>query len=222
MYAPGENIDTASKASDTATVVSSGPDGAAGYVAGAAALVLEQLKTSGALGTVTAPGQIPERVWQVIDAETTKRAIRDDDPFSTGKLLHITDRPWAVSDLTAEVAPAVGVGSGQVRLSWTLPADPGLSPTDYVIERSTDGSTWTVVDDGVSTAKTATVMSLTNGTAYSFPRRRQELRRHRPMVDDRGHTPVVSRRSAHRTHGRDGAGDRPGCRPGEADVDRAG
>ncbi len=168
LYAPGENIDTASKASDTATVVSSGPDGAAGYVAGAAALVLEQLKTSGALGTVTAPGQIPERVWQVIDAETTKRAIRDDDPFSTGKLLHISDRPWAVSDLTAEVAPAVGVGSGQVRLSWTLPADPGLSPTDYVIERSTDGSTWTVVDDGVSTAKTATVMSLINGTAYSF------------------------------------------------------
>ena len=72
-----------------------------------------------------------------------------------------------LSGLTAAVAPAVGVGSGQVKLTWTAPGD-AATFTDYWIEQSTDGTTWTTVTDGVSTATTATVSNLTNGTPYSF------------------------------------------------------
>jgi hypothetical protein len=75
--------------------------------------------------------------------------------------------PDAPAGLTAAVAPAAGLDSGQVRLSWQAPAAP-MPVTDYLIEFSADGSTWTSVNDGVSTATTSTVSGLTNGTPYSF------------------------------------------------------
>ena len=54
-------------------------------------------------------------------------------------------------------------------MSWTAPTDDGGSAvTDYRIESSVDGATWTAVDDGVSTATTSTVSGLTNGTIYQF------------------------------------------------------
>ena len=68
----------------------------------------------------------------------------------------------------AGVTPADGVGSGQVKLTWTAPADHGAAITDYVIESSLDGTVWTTVDDGVSTSTAYTVSGLTNGTRYSF------------------------------------------------------
>ena len=62
-----------------------------------------------------------------------------------------------------------GVGSGEVRLSWSAPASNGGSPvTDYVIEQSTNGTTWVTVVDGVSTTTSFEVSGLTNGTAYQF------------------------------------------------------
>ena len=77
--------------------------------------------------------------------------------------------PGAPLGLAAVVAPASGVGSGEVRLSWAVPASDGGSPvTDYVIERSTNGFTWVTVVDGVSTATSHTVSGLSNGTAYQF------------------------------------------------------
>ena len=77
--------------------------------------------------------------------------------------------PSAPLSLVAAVAPVVGVGSGEVRLSWSAPASNGGSAiTDYLIERSTDGSTWTTIVDGVSTATSHTLTGLSNGTAYQF------------------------------------------------------
>jgi large repetitive protein len=76
--------------------------------------------------------------------------------------------PGGPGGLQTAVAPAAGVGSGQVKLVWVAPAGNGSAITDYVIERSIDGTTWTAVGDGVSTATTATVQGLTNGTAYGF------------------------------------------------------
>ena len=76
--------------------------------------------------------------------------------------------PGTLGGLTASTAPAVGVGSGQVKLTWNAPADNGAAVTDYVVESSVDGTTWTTVDDGVSTAATYTVSGLTNGTRYSI------------------------------------------------------
>jgi large repetitive protein len=76
--------------------------------------------------------------------------------------------PAAPDGLTAALAPATGVSSGQVKLTWTTPIDNGSTITDYIIESSTDGQTWTAVDDGMSPAATATVRGLSNGTNYQF------------------------------------------------------
>jgi hypothetical protein len=72
--------------------------------------------------------------------------------------------------LAAAVAPAAGVGSGQVRLSWAAPANTGGYPiTDYVIQRSWDGGrTWWSLSDGVSTSRTALISGHSNGATYRF------------------------------------------------------
>ena len=59
--------------------------------------------------------------------------------------------------------------SGQVRLSWTSPvANGGSTITDYVIQRSPNGSTWSTIPDGVNRNTTFTVTGLSNGVRYYF------------------------------------------------------
>jgi Fibronectin type III domain len=57
-------------------------------------------------------------------------------------------------------------GPGRATLSWfqngTLPV------TDYVIQRSTDATSWVTLNDGVSTATTYTATGLTNNVTYYF------------------------------------------------------
>jgi predicted phage tail protein len=61
-------------------------------------------------------------------------------------------------------------GNGQVQLSWTAPvSNGGLSVTDYTIQYSSNsGSSWQTFTDAVSSATSATVTGLTNGTGYLF------------------------------------------------------
>jgi hypothetical protein len=60
-------------------------------------------------------------------------------------------------------------GVGNVALSWTAPTNTGgVSLTDYIVQHSTDQSSWTTFADGTSTATTATVTGLTGGTSYYF------------------------------------------------------
>jgi hypothetical protein len=60
-------------------------------------------------------------------------------------------------------------GVGTVALSWTAPTNTGgVALTDYVVQYSTDQSSWTTFADGTSTATTATVTGLTGGTNYYF------------------------------------------------------
>lgn len=74
---------------------------------------------------------------------------------------------------TRQTSPSglVGTGGdGQVSLSWTAPpANAAAAVSDYVVQLSADGGiNWTTFPDGGSTATTATVTGLVNGTAYLF------------------------------------------------------
>ena len=61
-------------------------------------------------------------------------------------------------------------GNAQVTLSWTAPTVLTQTPiTDYTVQFSSNsGSSWSTFSDGTSTATSATVTGLTNGTAYTF------------------------------------------------------
>ena len=70
--------------------------------------------------------------------------------------------PAAPTGLTANAA------NGSVALSWTAGSNGGSAITDYLIQYSTDQSTWSTFADGTSATTSATVSGLTNGTLYFF------------------------------------------------------
>ncbi|MBL4595521.1 MAG: fibronectin type III domain-containing protein, partial [Robiginitomaculum sp.] len=72
------------------------------------------------------------------------------------------DVPLAPTDVT------VRSGNTEIALLWTSPATGGSTITDYVIEYSTDGTSFSIFDDGTSTLPIATVTGLTNGMEYHF------------------------------------------------------
>ncbi|MBU6240488.1 MAG: fibronectin type III domain-containing protein, partial [Acidobacteria bacterium] len=78
--------------------------------------------------------------------------------------------PVVVTPATTPTAPiSLGATPGDrfVTVTWAAPADTGGSTiTTYVVEQSTNGTLWT--ESLRTTALTATVTGLTNGTSYSF------------------------------------------------------
>jgi ELWxxDGT repeat protein len=77
------------------------------------------------------------------------------------------------SDTTVPGAPTKVVGTPgnrQVSLTWEAPAsNGGVAITDYVVQFKTAASSaWTTFADGTSTATSATVTGLANGTSYVF------------------------------------------------------
>jgi subtilisin family serine protease len=157
LFAPGVDIRSADFQSDTGSIAFSGTSMAAPHAAGAAAQILQQNPTF-----------TPAQVWAAMDADTTKGVIKGRGTGDPDKLLHVTPQTVAnaPTGLTAAVWPAVG--AGEVKLSWTAPFDGGAAITDYVIERSTNQTTWTTLTDGVSTATTYTETGLSGGTAYWY------------------------------------------------------
>jgi large repetitive protein len=57
-------------------------------------------------------------------------------------------------------------GINSVSIAWVAPEFEPELVDDYAIEYSTDGSAWTVFEDGVSTSTSATVTGLVKGTSY--------------------------------------------------------
>ena len=77
----------------------------------------------------------------------------------------------ALADIPTAPQNVVGTrGDSLVTLLWDPPKTIGGTPIlDYNIQVSTDGGlNWTLVNDGVSPATTATVTGLVNGTVYVF------------------------------------------------------
>lgn len=71
-------------------------------------------------------------------------------------------------------APSAPTGLGataaetSVVLSWTAGSNGGSNITDYLVEYSSDNSTWSTFADGTSNSTSATVTGLTNGSLYYF------------------------------------------------------
>jgi hypothetical protein len=61
------------------------------------------------------------------------------------------------------------IGDTQVSLAWVAPSDTGgTAITDYTVQYSTNGTSWTTFSDGVGTDASATVTGLTNDVSYQF------------------------------------------------------
>ena len=69
----------------------------------------------------------------------------------------------------APTALAVDAVGGGAELTWSAPAsDGGSAITDYLIEYSVDGITWSTFPDGTSTATSASLTGLDPGPSYVF------------------------------------------------------
>ncbi len=90
-----------------------------------------------------------------------------DSPAATPVTATPRTVPTAPRTLTASFT---GCGSGQVRLSWLPPLSNGGSAiTDYVIQRSTNGtSDWVTIADGINTSTFYRVSGLHNASRYYF------------------------------------------------------
>jgi adhesin/invasin len=76
-------------------------------------------------------------------------------------------KPVTVPGAPTSLAATGGVTNAA--LGWTAPAITGGSPlTDYLVEYSTNGTTWSTFAHAASTATAITVTGLTNGTPYQF------------------------------------------------------
>ena len=91
-------------------------------------------------------------------------------PGTTGWGLTLGGIPTSVAATpAAPMDPTALAGNAQTSLTWTVPSSNGGRPiTDYTIQYSTNGSIWNTFPHSASTATTATVTGLANGTSYVF------------------------------------------------------
>jgi adhesin/invasin len=70
---------------------------------------------------------------------------------------------------TAPTGLAATGGNASASLTWTAPAiDGGAAITDYAVQYSTNGTSWSTFAHAASTSTAITVTGLTNGTTYQF------------------------------------------------------
>jgi len=81
-----------------------------------------------------------------------------------------SDSRWDLFLPPAPTSVTATFGNAQATVSWTAPTVLAQTPiTDYTVQYSSNsGSSWTTFSRSASTATSATVTGLTNGTAYVF------------------------------------------------------
>ena len=182
VFAPGSSISSAYKGSTTAFGSMSGTSMASPFVAGIAALYLEDHTSA-----------TPAAVTSAITNAATRDAITNVGIGSPNKLVYsasfepaptpvptttttTTPPPTTTRAPAPATVPSVPLAltatpsSQAVALAWSLPTFDGRSAIiDYKIEyTSSNSTTWTVFAHTASTTRTANITGLTNGTRYSF------------------------------------------------------
>jgi len=80
-----------------------------------------------------------------------------------------SDSRWDLFLPAAPTSVTATPGNTQATVSWTAPTALALPITNYTLQYSSNsGSSWTTFTRSASTATSATVTGLTNGTAYVF------------------------------------------------------
>ena len=147
--------------------------------------------------TTTLTGLTNGTAYQVRVRATNRSG---DSSWSTSATATPADEPAKPS------APTVAVWNKSLRVSWTAPANNGASITDYDVRHcvNTTGcandSDWTKLDDtgnnSTNTATTATISSLTNGTAYRVQVRAGNSVGDGPWSDSTNATPAAQKPEA--------------------------
>jgi subtilisin family serine protease len=160
IFAPGSSITSAYIGSATAAGSMSGTSMASPFVAGIAAVYLE-----------TRPSATPAAVTKAITDAASREVVGSAGVDSPNKLAHSASFAPAPATVPSVPRALTATSSSQsVALAWSLPTSDGRSAiTDYKIEyKPSNVSAWTVFAHTASTALTANINGLTNGTQYSF------------------------------------------------------
>ena len=180
IFAPGTSIPSAYVGSPIAAASMSGTSMASPFVAGIAAVYLEDHTSA-----------TPTAVTTAITNASTRDVITNVGLGSPNKLVFsasfepaptptptttTTPTPAPTTTTAPTTVPSVPLAltatpsSQTVALAWSLPTFDGRSAiTDYKIEyTSSNSTTWTVFAHTASTTRTANITGLTNGTRYSF------------------------------------------------------
>jgi hypothetical protein len=120
----------------------------------------------------TASFPAPGSAARIYIATDTSRAYRYDTTNSVYVELGAISAYDSRFDLLLPPAPTsvtATAGDTQATVSWSAPTVLSQTPiTDYTLQRQPSGGSWTTVTRSASTATSATVTGLTNGTAYQF------------------------------------------------------
>jgi subtilisin family serine protease len=159
IFAPGQGITSATSTSDTSLGTWSGTSMAAPHVAGAMALYLETNRSA-------SPATVAS---SIIDAATSN-VVTGGGVGSPNRLLFaasFTPAPPTVP--SAPTGLSAVAGDGQATVSWNASASASTAPvTQYVVEQSTNGTSWSTAIQVSGSTTSATVAGLVNGVAHQY------------------------------------------------------
>jgi len=159
LFAPGEDVLSASNGSNTARETLSGTSMASPHVAGVVARYLQ-----------THPKSTPAQTTAAILAATTPRTVKD-PAGSPNRLVYAAPPPAVVPGLATKVAATKNDKKKTATLSWAAPAnDGGSAVTGYRVTRDGKSSTGQGPVTVTVSAKTKsyTFTKLKKGSAYTL------------------------------------------------------